>query len=317
MTKVDENNFPSNYIDLSSLENFPNLFEVDIEKPHPKPLMWKKIRIRVNTIKTGLTQFVKTLMPGNKILSTLVEEVSVNNRNVTRIADILEKTSTSAEQVGTSVRGIEIGVNGFSEKSLETIKAGFGEVLNAIKDGVSDIKGTIGNGLEDTTNKLIEGTQPALTAAGQLLTIAIGTSLSIRVAVLGKKLFDPRICKEIKFVYSLVLMLSFFANYQLFFTIPTSFLCDASFVGLMTLCAEISNILLHSVILLDPTLEPCARKLLDLTTKTPGHLRGTVIKSSVEGRELLQHPMIIAGKIARGVIKVEILPPCAPDGYLK
>jgi hypothetical protein len=39
--------------------------------------------------------------------------------------------------------------------------------------------------------------------------------------------------------------------------------------------------------------------------------------SSVEGRELLQHPMIIAGKIARGVIKVEILPTCPPDGYLK
>jgi hypothetical protein len=237
MTKIGKNNFQSDYIDLNSLEYFSDLFEAAIEKPHPKPLMWKKIKISVNSIKTGLTKFVKTLLPGNKILGTLVEEVSVNNRNVTRIANILEKTSTSAEQVGTSVKGIEIGVNTFSEKSLETIKAEFGEVLNAIKDGVRDIKSTIGNGLEDTTSQLIERTQPALSAAGQLFTVAIGTSLSIRVAILGQTLFDPRICQEIKLIYTLVLMLSFFPNYQLFFTIPASFLCDASLIELASLSA--------------------------------------------------------------------------------
>lgn len=111
----------------------------------------EKIGTRFKSLATGCNSFLKNYIPGNKILSELVVNVDVN---VTRIANVFDKTTNSVEIVENSVLGIESTLIHLKIGTVGSIQDGTGQLIRTIKEGVAEINNAAIGGLKKRKVKL-------------------------------------------------------------------------------------------------------------------------------------------------------------------
>lgn len=259
------------YIDLEELRDTP--FSLLVDQGTLSPIKITRLqRIR---------QFIKNLfpLPGKKVLAELVD-IPVG-QNISRIANLLEKSSGSsqrvantAENIGNTVGQMKLEITGGIKDGVKEIvggvKNGAGEVVDSIKDGIGEIKIVVAQGIGEG----VQVTKTGLACTGRMTTSIIATLLGIRASFVMIKIMDPRVSEDSKYLYSFSIMFSVLACLNLFFTIPETLSISSFFSGLACIATEASNRCMDIALMTDPTVDPFMKKVIVDTNLKPGNLRG-------------------------------------------
>ena len=220
-----------------------------------------------------IRKFIKNLfpLPGKKVLAELVD-IPVG-QNISRIANLLEKSSGSSERIANSAENIGNTVGQMKLEITGGIKQGVEEIVGGVKTGLEEIKVVVGQGIGEG----VQIAKTGLTCAGKMTTAIIATGLGIRTTFVMSKIMDPRVSDELKCLYSSSIMLSFLACLNLFFTIPETLTISAFFSGVTCIATETSNLFMDLALMGDKSVDPFMKKVILDTHVTPTNLRGTPV----------------------------------------